>query len=415
MILFLKIIKNKVLLMDEENSNDSFVIDPKNPDSKSKDPHRFRKHKAKYILVCLTVLILLLIIIILTLVLRSSSDEEKYLENLLKRELKMAENGVGIGMYVIFEDGDTADASIGFANKETEEVLTGKHRFRSASCSKTFTAVGILQLHENKKLSLDDTLHSWLPDIYIPNSRIITIRNLLQHTSGLGDYLHGPLGINRYFMSDRLHIYTPQDLLQIGVSQSPISSPSSSFSYSNTNYILLGLIIQKASNLNLSEYFELNIFEKAKLEGTYLGIADEMEIREPFCHGYTVYDGEFIDCTRLSPSVGWAAGAVITTPRDLASFASALQKGILINQNTMQEMMTFQDMMPGYQYGLGLMRADEDNAIGHTGAIAGFMSAFFCKKYYYCFAIYFNYPPITQLYDYLVVIKKVLTTGHEYY
>lgn len=252
---------------------------------------------------------------------------------------------------------------------------------RVGSNSKSYLAVVVMQLVEEGRVGLDEPVETYLPGLVRGegiDGRVITVRQLLQHTSGLPEYLeHGEIEVAerpdpRYF--------EPRQLLDIGLSRPADFAPGTSISYSNTNYVVLGLLAQRVTGSPLHELVEERVLERAGLEETYVPRVGENGLRDRYVHGYhAAPGGEPADVTDLDPSWAWAAGDVVATPSDLGRFFVALQDGTLLEPATVAEMQRTQAMDAGdgivFQYGLGIQRVDLPDgtvAWGHGGDVHGF-------------------------------------------
>ena len=254
------------------------------------------------------------------------------------------------------------------------------------SNTKSMTIVLLMQLVEEGLLTLDDSLDQWLPDqaALFENGDQMTLRQLAQHTAGLWDYGDGIIGSG---VTDPVLLetsYTPDELIQYAADNgTPYFAPGAEgkWKYSNTGYILLGMIIEKVSDQSLSELFETRIFDPLGMESAVLieGVPQPGEITT---HGYWFENGESVDTTNWNASQGWAAGAVAMTAADLATYAHRLEMGDLFqNPDSLAEMLSFDPSAKfgvGAPYGLGLLDvAGDGTAWGHAGQTLGFQSLWF--------------------------------------
>jgi D-alanyl-D-alanine carboxypeptidase len=239
--------------------------------------------------------------------------------------------------------------------------------FRIGSATKTFTSTVMLQLVAEHRLSLDDTVEHWLPGVVSGNGNDgskITVRELLQHTSGLYDYTedYPQFASITGFQSLRYTTYTPEQLVAIAMSHHPDFAPGTKWEYSNTNYILAGMIISKITGHSWAYEVNQRIIQPLGLRHTYVPGTDP-NIEGPHLHGYSAFgsDGQAIDTTAWNATGGGAAGAIISTTSDLTRFYQALIGGNLLPHTQMAEMQTtvpapeFDAVWPGARYGLGLM------------------------------------------------------------
>jgi D-alanyl-D-alanine carboxypeptidase len=250
------------------------------------------------------------------------------------------------------------------------------------SITKTFTATVILQLAEAGKLQLDDAVAKYQPDV--PNGAHISILHLLNMTSGLYNYSEDT-GFDETLTSQPTKVWQPRELLAIAFKHPPYFAPGAGFHYSNTNYILLGLIAEQLSGKPLAEQFQKRIFSPLSIHSTSLPPLTAAALPNPHPQGYTSKSGgecpdvqvqsqanQLCNVTNTNPSWGWAAGSAISTLADLRIWAKALATGALLSAATQQERLTWVQVRPGAQYGLGIF--DIDDFLGHNGSLPGFQS-----------------------------------------
>ncbi len=246
---------------------------------------------------------------------------------------------------------------------------------RAGSNTKAFVAVVVLQLVAENKVELDAPITKYLPKAI--NDDRITVRQLLNHTSGLANYTQY-MGLDK-FEEVRHRYYEPRELLDIANAHEPTGQPGEKFKYSNTNYVLLGLLTQKVTGRPVAENVDQRIIRKLGLRDTYWpGLGDEA-IRGRHPHGYARTSNGVEDVTELDPSWGWAAGQIISTTTDLNTFFRALLKGDLLPQKELAEMQktvdTKGEMWPGAEYGLGIASTPltcGGRYWGHGGDIHGY-------------------------------------------
>ena len=210
----------------------------------------------------------------------------------------------------------------------------------------------------------------------MPNGGAITIRHLLNHTSGLHDYMSEEgYSTNRWRGEDRFQSYTPRQLLKVAFAEPPyFAKPGSSWRYSNTNYIVAGMLIEKLTGRPYGKEVERRILSPLKLTRTSVP-GDAPGLREPHAHGYEALpSGEIVDATRMNPSLDWAAGEMVSTTRDLNTFFNALLGGKLTGKAMLGEMRTTVDTGAGFAYGLGLQKYAlpcGKSVWGHSGELIG--------------------------------------------
>lgn len=254
-------------------------------------------------------------------------------------------------------------------------------RVRAGSNTKTFTAVVVLQLVAEGKVGLDAPIEEYLPGLVRGegiDGHAITVRQLLQHTSGLPNYT-AYLGVENF--EDVQHkFFQPHDLLAAALAHPADFAPGTKWEYSNTNYLLAGLLIERVTGRPVQEQITERVIEKAGLRDTYWPQPGDQTIQGPHPHGYTLANStgtKVVDATEMDPSWGGAAGQLISTPSDLAKVARALLEGRLLPPAQLAEMRKTVDapLFPGWQYGLGVFRVPLSCGgvyWGHGGDIPGY-------------------------------------------
>ncbi|MFG3525205.1 serine hydrolase domain-containing protein [Streptomyces sp. NPDC047917] len=273
-------------------------------------------------------------------------------------------------------DGRTRTYTAGVGDLATGSKVPRGGQVRIGSNTKSFTAVVVLQLVGEGKIALGADVDTYLPGLVRGrgiDGRRITVRQLLQHTSGLPDY---GMHIDDDELRDRY--FEPRELLDIALRYKADAAPGKTWGYSNTNYLLAGLIVQKVTGRPLAEEIDRRIIKRVGLRHTYFPAPGDKTIREPHPHGYhrNPADGPLRDFTEIDPSAGWAAGQLISTDSDLNRFFGALLAGRLLPAAQLAEMRT---TVPagdsGLRYGLGLTsRPLSCGGVywGHGGDIPGY-------------------------------------------
>ncbi|MFI0424489.1 serine hydrolase domain-containing protein [Spongiactinospora sp. 9N601] len=240
--------------------------------------------------------------------------------------------------------------SAGVADTRTGRKRVPHERFRIGSAAKAFTATVVLQLEAEGKLSLDDTVNKWLPGLVKGNGNDgdkITIRHLLNHTSGIFNYGNDKEEFAKFsgpaWLEHRYDTYTPEQLVKIGL-RNPRSfeTPGDGFVYSNTGYILAGMIIEKVTGNTLAREISRRIVRPLRLTGTYLP-GKGTKIRGPHPRHYSTLfaaeaDAKVYDVTDQSATTAWAAGGVVSSVGDLRRFSGALLRGELLPPAQQREM-----------------------------------------------------------------------------
>jgi D-alanyl-D-alanine carboxypeptidase len=253
--------------------------------------------------------------------------------------------------------------------------------FVAGSITKTFIATTIMSLQDEGALSIDDHLSKWLPDY--PNADQITLRQLLSHTSGLFDFFTHP-SYNRLVFGDPLRVWTPQEVLDTFV-LAPYCAPGTCYHYSNTGFILLGLVIEAQTGQKLGDVLRQRWFGPLGLTNTYFQDGGS-PLPSDAAYGHLARVGgvrEFDDGTDYRPStsaatVAWACGAVESTATDLATWANDVYGGHILSEQSLAEMTDFAaNTYSDASYGLGTRTRffDGRQMVGHTGSLRGFYGA----------------------------------------
>jgi D-alanyl-D-alanine carboxypeptidase len=244
-------------------------------------------------------------------------------------------------------------AAAGVADRATGAPARPGDRFRIASNTKAFVSTVLLQLVGEGRVSLDDPVEKWLPGVVRGNGNDgsrITVRQLLNHTSGIWD----PTGERSFWAPwldrhDRGYVYPPRQVVAAAMAHRPDFSPGSSWGYSNTNYLLVGLVIEAVTGHDAVAEVRHRVIDRLGLRDTSFPVTDP-EIHGRHLHGY---DLDHRDLTTFSPSYDWTAGAMISTVADLARFHRALFGGRLLRPDQQRELLT---VVPASGYGLGVQQ-----------------------------------------------------------
>ncbi|WP_075309348.1 serine hydrolase domain-containing protein [Bacillus wiedmannii] len=276
------------------------------------------------------------------------------------------------GVIVTVKNGEASWAyASGEGNIERNHKVDADSAFRIGSTTKTFVATVVLQLAGEKKLSLDDTVEKWLPGLIKGkgyDGSKITIRQLLNHTSGIADYLTPELKEN--LIENPSENYTAEQLISRALQLEPVKG----WSYSNTNMVIIGLIIQKVTGESYAEQIKKRIMEPLSLKETVLP-GSSMDIPKKNARGYLNTGDKLVDITLFNPSFANASGEMISTGEDMTTFFRALLGGKLLTSEMQKEMVTNTVDTPLGKYGLGIHETklpDGTEVWGHGGGIPGF-------------------------------------------
>ena len=282
-------------------------------------------------------------------------------------------------------DGRVRTYVAGTAEIGTDRPVDPTSRVRIASNTKMFTATVVLQLVAEGEVELDAPVERYLPGVVRGSGndgRRITVRQLLQQRSGLPDYDSVVIEAGGSLAAAAKTYFEPGQLLDAALAERRHFRPGAKWEYSNTNYVLLGLLAQRVTGRPISEEIERRIVRPLGLADTYWPEVGERGLRGPHPHGYLSEEpgAPWEDSTRIDPSLGWAAGQLVSTPADLGRFMEALLAGDLLPADLLAEMKRgvrapHFDAEPGWRYGLGLAShelACDVTGWGHGGDIQGF-------------------------------------------
>jgi|SRR5690625_40333 len=305
--------------------------------------------------------------------------DSKYVKSIIKT---VCEQHTLPGISVCIRNNDSEwNASYGVRSMESKDSLQVNDLFRAGSTTKTLIATIIMQLKEEGSLSLNQSIMDILQgDLDI--NPVITIRQLLNHRSGIEDYLwieeEGQPMLSKFDGPNEQ--FSPWFLVKKGFQKNPQFDPNEGYYYSNTNYIILGLIIEKVTGKSLKKVMNQRLFEPLGMEQSYF--PKNFSMIEPHANGHSKLTKDFqlseeIECEydNLNVSLAWASGALVSTPSDLTKFMCGVFNHHIISFESLKEMMTFWDTGDdGQSYGLGLYKFKNEQKIGvgHPGGISGY-------------------------------------------
>ncbi|MEU8512590.1 serine hydrolase domain-containing protein [Kitasatospora sp. NPDC048722] len=314
------------------------------------------------------------------------SDASRPAAALLQRRLDSLVTDLGVpGALATVQDryGRTESRTAGVGDLATGTPVPRDGAIRAGSNTKTFVAVAVLQLVGERRIDLDREIERYLPGLVRGpggDGRDITVRQLLQQTSGLPNYSE--------YLADDIRHYEPGELLALALAHPATSAPDNSkeraWKYSNTNYLLAGMLVERVTGHPLAQELDQRIIQPLGLRHTYFPASGETTIKGRHPRGYyrETADAPFVDVTDIDHSWAWAAGQLVSTPSDIDRFFSALLGGELLEEPELREMrratsdasVTFG---PGAAYGLGLVsRPLSCGGVywGHGGSIPGYES-----------------------------------------
>ena len=289
------------------------------------------------------------------------------------------------GVILVTRDGvHSSHLASGAADPAAEQPIQASDRFRIGSVTKTFAAVVVLQLVAEGKLGLDDSVERWLPNL-LRNGRRITVRQLLGHRSGLFDYTDDQSVFRPYWSRPRF-VWTPRRLIALAQDHAPVfTPPGSQFAYSSTNYLVLGLIAERAARAPLGRQLLERIFRPLGLRdtsfvpGPWRAFGEAHGFRVPSHDGIVSTGAAATDTGEYSASWAGAAGAIVSTADDLTRFFEALLGDRVLRPDLLRTMETTR---PPGRYGLGLATYQTrcGRAWGHTGSVLGYVTAVWNTK-----------------------------------
>ncbi|MFI6641072.1 serine hydrolase domain-containing protein [Streptomyces sp. NPDC050504] len=283
----------------------------------------------------------------------------------------------------VVEDGRTVwKGAAGVSDRTTGARVDPDGRFRIGSITKTFTATVVLQLVGEGRVRLDAPVERYLPGV-VPNGGRITVRQLLNHTSGLFNYTEDPkyvpvddAGREQWVRFGRWRTYTDREIVADAARHAPYFPPGGGWHYSNTNYLVAGMLIQRVTGRTWNQEVERRIVRPLGLRDTAMPHTSPL-LKGPHARAYTLLPSGPVDTTLLNPSSAGAGGGGVSTAADLARFYSALLKGRLLRPAEAAEMKRTVKTGLGVEYGLGIQRLDSLKGLGcgelwgHTGGIHG--------------------------------------------
>ena len=281
--------------------------------------------------------------------------------------------GVVVGIWMPGEGAYVA--ARGFSDLRSRAQMRSSYYFRIGSITKTFTATALLILADEKKLGLDDPVSKYAN--WVPNGDHITLRMLANMTAGLHNYTEDEAWVKLAF-SNFQRVWTPRELVDVGIAHEPDFPPGQGWHYSNTNYVLLGMILEQASGKKIQELFAEKILRPLKLTHTVWPTNSQMP--HPEARGITVQtlDGSRADATNRNPSMEFTAGELISTMADLHTWVQSYATGSLISKAMQAERLTWTTMPPNTperRYGIGI--GEDHGWLGHTGELPGYNTAAF--------------------------------------
>lgn len=303
----------------------------------------------------------------------------------LREVLRTALTQGAPGAMARIDDGGTVHTvAEGAADRATGTAISTDDRFRIGSVTKTFSAVVLLQLVDEGRTSLDTPVNTYLPGL-LPDDRI-TVRHVLSHRSGLYDYTNDMFAKTvPGFEAVRDKVFGYRDLVALSLRKPLTNTPGAAYAYSNTNFVVAGMLIEQATGRSVSAEYEERIIKPLGLTDTFY-VHPKTAIPGRYARGYLTPDeagAPLVDSTAQTVSWAQSAGAVISSGHDLNTFLSALLGGRLMSAARLAQMQEWTTVNSTQGYGLGLRRRDLSCGVsvyGHTGTVQGYYTYAFTSK-----------------------------------
>jgi D-alanyl-D-alanine carboxypeptidase len=294
---------------------------------------------------------------------------------------RLVERGSPGAIVVVRTPGGVRRAAAGVSRLGPRSAMHASDRYRVASVTKPFVAAVVLDLVADGRLRLGDSVERWLPGV-VPNGRAVTIRELLGHTSGLFDYDQDDAWVKARIAAPA-RVWTPRQLVAVATRHPPLFAPGTDWSYSNTNYVLLGLVVERITRHSLGEELDARIVGPLGLHATSYPVGAGLS--GSVAHGYQgaapglpIPAGRLVDVTtRVSPSA-WGAGQLVSDADDLTRFFAALLGGRVLPSAELRDMtspVSGGKAVPftvGYGLGLDIFHTSCGIAYGHLGDMPGY-------------------------------------------
>lgn len=294
------------------------------------------------------------------------TDKQKNYEAILVENIEI--DGPGVAVIISQKGKVLFKGARGLANLEHNVPLTTDSVFRLGSITKQFTAAAIMILQEQKKLSVVDNIHKYIPD-FPTEGNDITIENLLTHTSGIANYTE-----DKEIFAKEIQVPTTIDDMLVRFAKHPMKfKTGEEMRYSNTGYVLLGKIIEIASGQSYADFIEENIFKKLDMKSSRYGGSKIIPNR---ANGYDNTPNGIVNAMYIDMMWPHAAGSLLSTVTDINIWFNALRKGELLSKESYQMMIEPFKLNNGsisnYGYGLGINKLSKYDTISHSGGIPGF-------------------------------------------
>ncbi|TXE15188.1 beta-lactamase family protein [Seonamhaeicola algicola] len=320
----------------------------------------------------------------------AQQTKESTIKQRFKTELE--KENIKSGILHVYSESRGIDIKLA---ESKEDAISINHPFYTASVTKLFTATAIGFLKDQNKLNFEDKITRYLPDSLVANLHVLndknyseelTIAHLLQHTSGLPDYFtdktkNGSLNIINQLLMNPNKTWSAEELIQFSKEKmTPHFVPSKGYHYTDTEYVLLALIIEKVSGLSLDEFFQQNIFQPLNMHSTYVNLKSfPAENKLPIVKFYA---SQYELSSLKSLSADWGGGGLVSTTHDLIAFLKAFNTDKIVKKDTRLAMQNWVTETKGMEYGFGIRQVSlgelnntesDLQLIGHSGSTASFL------------------------------------------
>lgn len=323
--------------------------------------------------------------------------------------LREKDNYPGVNIGVAYANGRTFGVSVGYGDLEAQQALEPSDRMLAGSIGKTFVAAVMLQLVEEKAINLDDKIEKWFGRdwwfSHLPNAQALTLRMLMNHTSGIPEHVLKP-DFLKVLREQPDKTWKPEELLALILDEKPLFEAGKGWAYADTNYILVGMIFERATGKTVYSEVQRRLLGPLKLKET--SPSDSRTIaglvpgyvaeNSPFGFtGRTINAGRFI----INPQMEWTGGGFVSTPQDLARWAQALYAGKVLGftRALMLDAVPAKTG-PGDKYGLGVQVRESEWGVsyGHGGWFPGYLSEMeYFPQQKVAIAVQFNTDDLTKL------------------
>ena len=355
-----------------------------------------------------------------------SAIAQKTTESIIKQCFKteLEKENIKSGILHVYSESRDIDIQL---TESKEDTISINHPFYTASVTKMFTATAIGILKDQNKLNFEDKIAGYLPDSLITNLHVLggknyseelTIANLLQHTSGLPDYFTdetndgSPNIINQLLMKPN-KLWSTGELIQFSKEKmTPHFVPSKGYHYTDTEYVLLALIIENVSGLSLDEFFKQHIFQPLKMHSSYVNLkSSSIKNKLPIVKFYA---SQYELSSLKSLSADWGGGGLVSTTHDLIAFLKAFNTDKIVKKETRLAMQNWVTETKGMEYGFGIRQVSIDKLtntksdlqlIGHSGSTASFL--WYCPQLDTYISGTFNQLEVSK--SALILVYKILT------